>query len=79
MRKNRWQTLSWQHKSIAGALGAVQIGLLIAALIDIHRRPRVLIRGKKAWWTLASFVNFIGPISYFIAGRKDPGEEIGQI
>jgi hypothetical protein len=49
----------------------VQIGLLLAALSDIHRRPEGQIRGNKKWpWTLAAFVNFVGPVSYFLFGRK---------
>jgi hypothetical protein len=44
--------------------------LLIAALIDIRRRPAKQIRGNKLLWTAAVFVNFIGPISYFVFGRK---------
>jgi hypothetical protein len=48
-------------------LGAfVHIGLLIAALIDLRRRPAEEIPGNKLLWTAAAFVNFIGPISYFV-------------
>jgi hypothetical protein len=48
---------------------AIQVGLL-AALVDIYRHPREEIRGSKPWWTAASFVNFVGPVSYFLFGRK---------
>jgi phospholipase D-like protein len=50
--------------------GIVQFALLIAALADIWRRPKEEIRGDKRLWTAVSFVNFIGPISYFIFGRR---------
>jgi len=50
--------------------GAVQIGLLIAALIDIYRRPVEQIRGSKWAWTVVSFINFAGPVSYFAFGRR---------
>jgi Phospholipase_D-nuclease N-terminal len=50
--------------------GVVQVTLLIAALVDIWRRPEEEIRGSKRLWTAAAFVNFIGPLSYFILGRR---------
>ena len=50
--------------------GTVQAALLIAALVDIWRRPEEGIRGDKRLWTAGSFVNFIGPISYFVFGRR---------
>jgi hypothetical protein len=50
--------------------GAVQIGLLIAALIDIHRRPAGEIRGSKWAWTAISLIDLAGPISYFAFGRR---------
>jgi hypothetical protein len=48
----------------------VQIALLVAALIDIRGRSAGDIRGSKRWWTAALFVNFVGPIAYFLFGRK---------
>lgn len=68
--KKRWQDLSpWQR--ISGILLAViQVSLLVAALADIRRRPAEQIRGRKLWWVMAAFVNYIGPISYFLFGRK---------
>jgi hypothetical protein len=48
----------------------IQLGLMIAALVDLLRREQT--RGPKwAWVLVILFVNMIGPIIYFIAGRKD--------
>ncbi len=48
----------------------IELGLMIAALVDVIRRPRV--RGPKWVWILVVvLVNFIGPIVYFIFGRKE--------
>ena len=48
----------------------LQLGLIIAALIDLVRRERT--RGPKWVWVLIIlFINFIGPILYFILGRAD--------
>lgn len=48
----------------------IQLGLIIAALIDLARRPRT--RGPKwLWVVIILFVNFIGPIIYFLIGREE--------
>jgi hypothetical protein len=54
------------------AQGTVQVALLGAALLDIHRRPAEAIKGNKKVWTGVAFMNFlgIGPIAYFALGRK---------
>ena len=51
-------------------MGIVQIALLIAALRDISSRPADKVNGKKWMWAALSFVNFVGPITYFVFGRK---------
>ena len=52
-------------------LAAIQLILLISALISIKRRSSYHIRGRKVWWVLFSFVNYIGPVTYFLFGRID--------
>ncbi len=47
----------------------IELGLLVFALVDIFRRPRTL--GPKWVWVLVSLVGIIGPIIYFIVGRKE--------
>jgi hypothetical protein len=49
---------------------AVQIGLFVAALADLWRRPADRLRGSKAVWTAVSCVNFLGPLAYFAFGRR---------
>jgi hypothetical protein len=70
MATKKWSDLSTGQKRGIALSGAVQIGLLIAALIDIHRRPVEQVRGSKLVWTAISFINFAGPISYFALGRR---------
>lgn len=69
-RQQRWQDLSNRQKTLVILAGMVQFLLLGAALRDIRRRPAEQINGSKRVWTLAAFVNYIGPISYFVFGRK---------
>ena len=48
----------------------IQLGLVIAALIDLARRPAT--RGPKwLWVAIILFINFIGPIVYFLVGREE--------
>ena len=48
----------------------IELGLMIAALVDLIRRAQT--RGPKWVWALVIvLINFIGPIIYFVAGRKD--------
>jgi hypothetical protein len=70
--KKRWQDLSPWQKIFGLLLALIQVSLLVAALADIRRRPAAQIRGRKLWWVMAAFVNYVGPISYFLFGRKEP-------
>ena len=50
----------------------IQLGLMIAALIDLERDERTVRGGSKLVWALVIvFVNVIGPILYFVAGREE--------
>lgn len=66
----KWKDLSPLHKNLIIIGVCIQIVLLTAALIDISRRKKEEIRGSKIWWALGSFVDIVGPIVYFIFGRK---------
>ena len=70
MANKRWSELSTGQRRSIVLSGVVQVTLLIAALVDIRRRPQEEIRGNKWLWTAATFVNFVGPISYFLFGRR---------
>ncbi len=50
----------------------IQVGLMIAALIDLERDERHVRGGSKVIWALVIIlVNVIGPIVYFVAGREE--------
>lgn len=68
--KKRWSDLSAAQKSGAIVMGLIQLSLLVAALVDIRRRPAEQINGRKGIWTAVAFINYIGPLSYFVFGRK---------
>jgi len=68
--RKRWHDMTTKQQASLVLLGSIQVALLAAALIDIRRRSADELNGSKWLWTLAAFVNFIGPIAYFIFGRK---------
>ena len=72
MRRKKWQDLTDRQKRGIVLLGALQLALLAIALIDIRRRPADAINGSKRLWTAVVFINGIGPIAYFVVGRKRP-------
>ena len=50
----------------------IQLGLMIAALVDLERDERRVRGGSKLVWAVVIvFVNIFGPILYFLAGREE--------
>lgn len=48
----------------------LQLALIVVALLDLARRPKV--NGPRwLWVVLIIFINFIGPIAYFLVGRQE--------
>jgi hypothetical protein len=72
MRQKQWNDLSDTQKRGIVLLGALQLALLAVALIDIRRRDVDAINGSKRLWRMVVLINFIGPIAYFVFGRKRP-------
>lgn len=54
------------------AIGAVALDLVLkaAALADLSRRPASSLRGPKWFWALAQSVNGVGPVAYWLVGRR---------
>jgi len=70
MKRRRWSDLSARKRTLVSIASAVQFALLVAALYDLRRRPPELVNGSKRFWRAAAFVNFVGPVAYFVVGRK---------
>ena len=67
-------TISWneylQYLPLLIPLFLIQIGLMIAALLNLHKQE--VTRGSKLMWVfIILFVNMIGPIIYFVVGREE--------
>jgi hypothetical protein len=69
-----WTELTPRQRQAMLVRGALQVGLLAAALNDLRTRPASQIRGPKPLWLAISFANYLGagPIAYFLLGRRRP-------
>lgn len=66
----RFSYLSGRSRALIVLGAAVQVVLQGAALRDIARRPAAEVNGPRLLWAALSFVNFVGPIAYFLMGRR---------
>ncbi len=60
---------TWQW-TLLGVLATIQLSLLIAGLVSVLRTPADRLTAPKPVWILICFVQIVGPIVYFVAGRK---------
>lgn len=52
------------------ALASVQLSMAVSAWADLAARPAEEVRGRKSVWAAVIAVNFVGPITYFVRGRR---------
>ncbi len=58
--------------SLVLPLAALELILIIVALVDLIRREPGRVNGSKVMWGLIIvLIGTIGPICYFILGRKE--------
>lgn len=70
MGKKKWSDLSTGEKVGTVVMASIQLALAAAAWTDLAKRPASQVNGPKSAWALAIGVNFVGPIAYFVKGRK---------
>lgn len=68
--RRRWQDLSPTSRALIVAGATVQLGLLTAAQLDMRKRTPEQLNGPRWLWVAVSFVNVVGPIAYFVLGRR---------
>ena len=68
--KRSWSDFTPAQRARMLVAASVQLALAATAWTDLARRPAALIRGPKALWAVLIAVNFIGPLSYFVVGRR---------
>ena len=52
-------------------IAAIQLGLMLGALIHLLRHKRVKRGNVAIWAVMIILINIIGPILYFTIGRED--------
>lgn len=52
-------------------LALIQLGLMVFALVDLLKRPKVKGDNKWIWGAVIVFINIIGPIIYLVLGREE--------
>ena len=73
-KKKRWNELTRAQRIGVVISSVLQVVLLAAALWDIRHRSAEEINGPRRLWAAVVFVNFVGPIAYFVFGRRrSPG------
>jgi hypothetical protein len=65
-----WARLSERQRALLVGAAVAELSLKVAALVDMAHRPADRIRGPKLLWRAAMAVNLLGPLSYFLFGRK---------
>jgi hypothetical protein len=70
MSKKKWSHLNLAQKRTIYVAGAAEVVATAAALRDLARRPADQVRGPKAAWVVAAFVQPVGPLAYFAAGKR---------
>lgn len=71
-RRKRWSDFSPQQRTGIVLVALVELIITTLALRDLARRPPKQVRGWKPLWVLTFFVQPIGPILYFLVGRRPP-------
>lgn len=68
--KRRWNDLSPRQRAGTLVAGSIQLALAATAWTDLARRPAAQVNGPKWLWAVVIAVNFIGPLAYFVFGRR---------
>jgi hypothetical protein len=59
-----------QQRSMAVTGAVIQLVLQWVALRDLRKRSAEEVKGPRWLWGVATFVNTVGPIAYFVFGRR---------
>jgi phospholipase D-like protein len=69
-RRRTWSDLSERQRTAVLVATSVQLSLAATAWVDLFRRPAAQVNGSKARWAAVIGINFVGPVSYFLWGRR---------
>ncbi|MGH1564171.1 PLD nuclease N-terminal domain-containing protein [Mumia sp. DW29H23] len=70
MPQKSWSDLTPTQRRLVVVAGVAETAMTVAALVNLARRPAKAVRGPKAAWAAACFVQPVGPVAYFLVGRR---------
>ena len=73
MTARSWGDLTDRQKALLLTMTSVQLALAATAWVDLVRRPEAQVNGRKGIWALVIAVNYLGPLAYFLRGRRAVG------
>ena len=56
----------------------VHVIVLKLTWLDLRKRPDEAVRGKKRWWRVASSMNTMGSVAYWLFGRKSGSPPVSR-
>ncbi|MET0716329.1 MAG: PLD nuclease N-terminal domain-containing protein [Mycetocola sp.] len=65
-----WKNMEPGQKAAVFVTGTVQMILAATAWRDLAKRSASQINGPKGLWAVIIAVNWVGPIAYFVGGRR---------
>jgi hypothetical protein len=68
--RRRWRDLSPREQTAVLTLASVQLSLAATAWADLATRPAAQVNGSKVRWAFVIAINFVGPLAYFLRGRR---------
>ena len=76
MGAKKFSDLSSGQKTAVLITGSLQLSLAATAWADLARRKADQVEGSKARWAAIIAIGWVGPIAYFLRGRKTPLVEV---
>ena len=76
-QKKKWKDFTPRQRVAIVVAASVEVGLSAVALVDLARRPAVMVRGPKPIWIAGCVVQPFGPIAYLVFGRRAPSDRLG--
>lgn len=70
--KKKWSELSPRARAAIVVGGIAEVVMTAIAVRDLRRRPATGVRGPKMLWLPVCFVQPVGPLFYFVFGRRTP-------
>ena len=69
-RSPRWDELSTARQLVVMLVVSIKISLAVSAWADLAERPPELVNGSKTKWATVIGIVFVGPIMYYVRGRR---------